>query len=127
MSLVPETLRRAARAGAGQSSSREQRSSETPADGLLALVASIPYRPAPGALILDALHPEAPPAEEFRTLRTRLNHMQSQQPIHSLVITSPSEAEGKSFAATNLAIAEAQLVGQSHAAVRLRSPQPRRA
>ncbi len=111
MSQVHETLRRAARAGAGESSSGEQRSSAAPLEGLLALVETVPYHPAPGALIVDLLHPQAAPAEEFRSLRTRLNHMQSQQPIHSIVITSPSPAEGKSFAATNLALAQAQLSG----------------
>jgi len=49
------------------------------------------------------------PAEEFRSLRTRLNHLQTLQPIRTLVITSPGPAEGKSFTASNLAIAEAQL------------------
>ena len=47
--------------------------------------------------------------EEFRTLRTRLNHMKSLQPIHTVVVTSPSPAEGKSLSATNLALAEAHL------------------
>jgi receptor protein-tyrosine kinase len=37
--------------------------------------------------------------------------MQSLQPIHTAVVTSPSPAEGKSFAAINLALAEAQLSG----------------
>ena len=41
--------------------------------------------------------------EEFRTLRTRLNHMKSLQPIHTVVVTSPSPAEGKSLSAANLA------------------------
>lgn len=111
MSRVHEALRRAARAGAGASSAGEPRSPVAFPDGFLALVETIPYNPKPGALILDALHPEAVPAEEFRMLRTRLNHMQSQQPIHSLVITSPSQGEGKSFAATNLAFAQAELSG----------------
>src|SRR5260370_1809671 len=60
---------------------------------------------------MDALNPHEAPIEEFRTLRTRLNHMQSLQPIHTTVVTSPSPAEGKSFAAINLAMAEAQLAG----------------
>jgi capsular exopolysaccharide synthesis family protein len=47
--------------------------------------------------------------EEFRTLRTRLNHMKTLQPIHTVVVTSPSPAEGKSLSATNLALAEAHL------------------
>ena len=49
--------------------------------------------------------------EEFRTLRTRLNHMQSLQPIHTVVVTSASPAEGKSLTAANLALAEAHLAG----------------
>ncbi len=81
--------------------------------GLLDLVAEIPYTPSREALLIDTEHPDEAPAEEFRSLRTRLNHMQSQQPIHTAVITSPSPAEGKSFAAMNLALAEAQLSGNS--------------
>ena len=37
--------------------------------------------------------------------------MQGLQPIHTAVVTSPSPAEGKSFVAVNLALAEAQLAG----------------
>ena len=61
--------------------------------------------------MIDASRPEAAPAEEFRALRTRLNHMQSLQPIHSVVVTSTSPAEGKSFSAVNLALAEANIAG----------------
>jgi len=49
--------------------------------------------------------------EEFRTLRTRLNHMKSLQPITTVVVTSPSPAEGKSLSAANLALAQAHLRG----------------
>jgi len=49
--------------------------------------------------------------EEFRMLRTRLNHMKSLQPIHSVVVTSASPAEGKSLTASNLALAQAHLAG----------------
>ena len=51
--------------------------------------------------------------EEFRTLRTRLNHLKTLQPIHSIVITSASPAEGKSLSAANLALAEAHLAGNT--------------
>ena len=83
----------------------------TPVKGLLELVQTIPFHPAPDALVINPLHPHNAPSEEFRTLRTRLNHMQSLQPIHTAVVTSPSPAEGKSFAAVNLAMAESQLAG----------------
>src|SRR5260370_33698017 len=81
--------------------------------GLLDLIPEIPYNPSREALLIDTKHPDEAPAEEFRSLRTRLNHMQSQQPIHTAVITSPSPAEGKSFAAMNLALAEAQLANDN--------------
>jgi len=79
------------------------------AAGLLQHVQTILYQLAPDALAIDPLHPESAPIEEFRALRTRLNHLQSKQPVRTVVITSASPAEGKSFAATNLALAEAQL------------------
>lgn len=81
--------------------------------GLLEQVQEIPYTPAPEALLMDISRPQDTPSEEFRSLRTRLNHLQNLQPIHSVVITSPSPAEGKSFTAANLALAESQLAGHS--------------
>ena len=110
MSRVHDALQRAQQSGTAD---RPSHAITFPAsmEGLLELVKTIPYNPSPGALVIDPLHPHEAPTEEFRTLRTRLNHMQSLQPIHTVVITSPSPAEGKSFAATNLALAEAQLSG----------------
>lgn len=69
----------------------------------------IPYRPAPETHLINVERPHEIPGEEFRSLRTRLNHLQSQQDLHSLVVTSASPAEGKSFTAVNLALAQAQL------------------
>ena len=69
----------------------------------------VPYAPQADALLVDPINPRAAPAEEFRTLRTRLNHLQTLQPLHTLVVTSASPAEGKSFTATNLAITQSQL------------------
>jgi receptor protein-tyrosine kinase len=77
--------------------------------GLLEQIQEIPLNPAPEAHLIDGSRPHEAPTEEFRTLRTRLNHLQGLQPIHTIVVTSPSPAEGKSFAAVNLALAEAQL------------------
>jgi protein-tyrosine kinase len=77
--------------------------------GVLELVQEIPFNPAPEAHLIDASRPHEAPMEEFRTLRTRLNHLQGLQPIHNLVVTSPSPAEGKSFAAVNLALAQSHL------------------
>lgn len=86
---------------------------ETPEDlkSLLEKIEVIPYTPSPDASLLDPARPNETPGEEFRSLRTRLNHLQSLQPIHNLVITSASPAEGKSFTAANLALAQSQLEG----------------
>jgi protein-tyrosine kinase len=69
----------------------------------------VPYMPAKGALLVSPNNPREAPAEEFRTLRTRLNHIQTLQPLHTLLVTSASPAEGKSFTAMNLAVTDAQL------------------
>jgi protein-tyrosine kinase len=69
----------------------------------------IPFRPAPETHLLSVERPHEVPNEEFRSLRTRLNHLQGQQDLHSLVVTSASPAEGKSFTAVNLALAQSQL------------------
>jgi protein-tyrosine kinase len=69
----------------------------------------IPFHPAPEAHLIDIERPHEVPGEEFRSLRTRLNHMQSQQDLHCIVVTSASPAEGKTFSAINLALAQAQL------------------
>src|SRR5271167_1100068 len=79
--------------------------------GLLEQVEEVPFRTAPDSLLIDVSRPHEAPMEEFRTLRTRLNHMKSLHPIHSVVVTSASPAEGKSLSATNLALAEAHLAG----------------
>jgi len=119
MSRVHDALRKAEQSGAvlgAATSSADGR--QTPAvagrisvEGLLDRVQEVPFDPLPNSLMIHPEHLRRAPAEEFRTLRTRMNHLQSLQPIHTVVITSPSPAEGKSFTATNLALAEAQLVG----------------
>jgi receptor protein-tyrosine kinase len=80
-------------------------------EGMLDAIEVIPYTPSPDASLIDASRPQEAPMEEFRSLRTRLNHLRTLQPISSLVITSPSPAEGKSFTTANLALAQAQLEG----------------
>jgi protein-tyrosine kinase len=121
MSRVHDALRRAEQAGAlSVPSSRppsESRATAAVADpgpnlaGLLEQVQEIPFRAASDSLLIDVSRPHEAPMEEFRTLRTRLNHMKSLQPIHSVVVTSASPAEGKSLSAANLALAEAHLAG----------------
>jgi protein-tyrosine kinase len=117
MSRVHEALRRAEQAGfltppSAPDASRvpaTTRAVEHSLRGVLEQVQEIPFNPAPEVHLIDASRPHEAPMEEFRTLRTRLNHLQGLQPIHNIVITSPSPAEGKSFAAVNLALAEAHI------------------
>ena len=87
----------------------ESKHIETDWRNFLARCKVIPFRPAPETHLIDASRPHEVPAEEFRSLRTRLNHLQSQQDLHSIVVTSASPAEGKTFSAVNLALAQAQL------------------
>ena len=72
----------------------------------------VEYSPLSDALLVNPAKPREAPAEEFRTLRTRLNHLQTLQPLHTLVVTSASPAEGKSFTAANLALTHAQLADE---------------
>jgi protein-tyrosine kinase len=80
---------------------------------LLEQVEEIPFRAATDSLLIDVARPHEAPMEEFRTLRTRLNHMKTLQPIHTVVMTSPSPAEGKSLSAANLALVQAHLAGNT--------------
>jgi receptor protein-tyrosine kinase len=73
----------------------------------------VSFTPAPESHLLDLNNSHETPAEEFRTLRTRLNHLQTLQPLHTIVVTSPSPAEGKTFTAVNLALAQAHLAESS--------------
>ena len=76
---------------------------------MLGEVTVVPYQPAPESHLLSLENSAETPAEEFRTLRTRLNHLQTLQPLHTVIITSPSPAEGKTLTASNLALAQSQI------------------
>jgi protein-tyrosine kinase len=77
--------------------------------GMLNEVPRVAFQPATESHLLDLNNSHETPAEEFRTLRTRLNHLQTLQPLHTIIVTSPSPAEGKTFSAVNLALAQAHL------------------
>jgi protein-tyrosine kinase len=125
MSRVHDALRRAEQSGAltppaprSNGDARTAAASPGPdaglnLEGLLEQVQEVPFRTATDSLLIDVSRPHEAPMEEFRTLRTRLNHMKSLQPIHSVVVTSPSPAEGKSLSAVNLALAQAHLAGNT--------------
>lgn len=110
MSRVHDALRRAEK----EAEKRKRHLAPVPLPSqhlpdLLSEVKEIPYTPAPGAFLLDPSRPSDAYSEEFRSLRTRLNHLQKLQPIHTVVVSSSCPAEGKSFTVINLALAEAQI------------------
>ena len=70
---------------------------------------TVAFRPAPDAVLVDPLRPTETPSEEFGTLRTSLAYLKAERGIRSMLVTSSSPGEGKSFTAANLALAEAQL------------------
>ena len=110
MSRVYDALRRAEQSGEGGDRSRRPPGQLIPGlEDLLTSAPEVPYTPAPDFFLIDPSRPRDAHSEEFRTLRTRLNHIQKLQPLHSVVLTSPCPAEGKSFTVVNLALAEAQL------------------
>lgn len=59
-------------------------------------------------LLVAAIDPHSVAAEQYRTLRARINHREETAPLRTLMITSPGAAEGKSITAANLAITMAQ-------------------
>src|SRR6476469_11123872 len=127
MSRVHDALRRAEQTGAftngtlsvgTEENVRPVHENGRPAAGMLSPallndVVEVPFAPAPESHLLDLNNSHETPAEEFRTLRTRLNHLQTLQPLHTSVVTSPSPAEGKTFTAVNLALAQSHLAESS--------------
>src|SRR4249920_3858953 len=49
-----------------------------------------PFNPAPESHLIDLHRPMETPSEEFRSLRTKLNYMQTLHPLHTVVVTSAS-------------------------------------
>ena len=58
--------------------------------------------------LITLTDPRSPVSEAYRTLRTNLSFYSLDEPIRSLVVTSPAANEGKSTTAANLAVTMAQ-------------------
>ena len=71
-------------------------------EDLQARCASVRWHPDPK---LDVFHDPTgtgPGAEQFRTLRSRLYQLRSEQPLKTVLVTSSVAAEGKTFVTSNL-------------------------
>ncbi len=73
---------------------------------------------------ISMLRPDSYVAEQFRTLRTRIDTLASQRPLKSIAIMSPNAGDGKTTAAVNLAAVTAMGMDQRVALVdcNLRDP-----
>lgn len=58
--------------------------------------------------LITLTDPRSPVSEAYRTLRTNLSFSGLDEPIHTLVVTSPAPDEGKSTTVANLAVTMAQ-------------------
>lgn len=58
--------------------------------------------------LITLTDPRSPISEAYRTLRTNLSFYSLDEPLRSLVVTSPAKAEGKSTTVANLAVTMAQ-------------------
>jgi non-specific protein-tyrosine kinase len=54
--------------------------------------------------LVSATQPRSPAAEAFRSLRINIKYASVDRPLHTILITSPEPAEGKSTLASNLGI-----------------------
>jgi capsular exopolysaccharide synthesis family protein len=61
---------------------------------------------------ISLLQPDSYVAEQFRTLRGRIDALASERPIRTLVVSSPMAGEGKTTAAINLSAVTAMSVGR---------------
>jgi len=67
------------------------------------------------APLITVVEPRSPVAEAFRSLRTNIQFASVDYPLQTLLVTSPSPADGKSTIAANLGV----VLAQSHRSVAL--------
>jgi capsular exopolysaccharide synthesis family protein len=70
---------------------------------VLGFVAEMQYKGKSAEEVYVTRQPRSPVSEAFRSLRTNLEFVSVQQPIRTLLVTSPGPSEGKTTIAANLA------------------------
>jgi protein-tyrosine kinase len=58
--------------------------------------------------LVAAFAPQSLPAEQFRSLRTRISRAENGRALRAIIVTSPAKGDGKSLTAANLALTMAQ-------------------
>ncbi len=68
----------------------------------------VAYKSSKGEALVTVKHPRSPVSEAFRSLRTNLQFAGIDTPVRTLLVTSPSPADGKTTIVANLASVIAQ-------------------
>jgi non-specific protein-tyrosine kinase len=68
----------------------------------------VSYKSSKGEALITVRHPRSPVSEAFRSLRTNLQFAGIDTPVRTLLVTSPSPADGKTTIVANLASVIAQ-------------------
>jgi succinoglycan biosynthesis transport protein ExoP len=84
----------------------ERASGGLPVLGLIPAVAT--WKNQKSAYLVTVTKPTSPAAEAYRTLRTSVQFLGLDRPLRTLVVTSPTKAEGKTTTLANLAVTFAQ-------------------
>ncbi len=71
---------------------------------VLGLIPAVPWRDRAQAHVVSLENPNSPPSEAYRSLRTSIQFLGLDNPLHCLQITSASQGEGKTTTVTNLAL-----------------------
>jgi capsular exopolysaccharide synthesis family protein len=79
-----------------------QYESDDPSTAQMALEATL------DPILVAALEPLSPAAEQYRTLRARLSQSEENHPMRVIQVTSPGKGDGKTITALNLALTMAQ-------------------
>ena len=67
---------------------------------------------APNKRRIAMLQPDSYVAEQFRTLRARIDSIAGERPVRTITITSATKGDGKTIAAVNFALVTAMSVGR---------------
>ncbi len=75
-----------------------------PALPVLGLIPAVPWRDRAQAHVVSIENPTSAPSEAYRSLRTSVQFLGLDAPLHCLQVTSASQGEGKTTTTTNLAL-----------------------